>query len=314
LSNGESYSIIAFLLRMKKLQPLWIVLLLHSQAFCQVALHNFFPMGVIGISYGDTLLNTNAVLKTGGVRKITTIQTSYIDLKTGFSPITTYLNANSEIEKIVYCMRSTAKPDSGICLNDTILYDNGGRMLQYICRDASGLAYLQCKANYSSDEKVKYTLIHASHQKPVNDTDISYHYYNDRGQLMRLIYEYGIETKLPPLSATVYYNKDGLPDSILHDNAAFETYVFKRKQKGENKVIQMETTTHYFKWVYNSFGQCTSSQMGSKKRHTVPPNKNPGYYTESSATYQYNGDGTLAKVLVKRDGKRAATLSYLYEK
>jgi hypothetical protein len=299
---------------MKSLPLFCMILLFHSQAFSQVSLGYFFPMGVMGMSYGDTLLNTSAVLKAARVRKIMAIQTSYTDLKTGFSPITTYLNANGKIEKVVYCMRRPPKPDSAICLNDTILYDNNGRMLQYISRDASGLAYLQGEADYSKDGKVKYTLIHASHYQSRNDTDISYHDYNERGQLVRVVYEYSNEKKLPPLSGAVYYNEDGLPDSIRHDNPAFGTYVFKRKQKGKNKEIQLETPTHYFKWVYDASGQCTSSQMGSKKQYTASRNNNPGYYAESLATYQYNGDGTLAKVLVKRDGKKVATLSYSYEK
>jgi len=287
---------------------------LHSHAFSQVSLGYFFPMGVMSISYGDTLLNTSAVLKAAGVRKITAIQTSYTDLKTGFSPITTYLNVSGRIEKVVYCMRKHAKPDSAICLNDTLLYDSAGRMFQYISRDASGFAYLQGQVDYSTDGEVKYTSIHASHYQSRNDTDITYHYYNERGQIVRVVYEYSNESKLPPLSGTVYYNEDGLPDSIQHDNPVFGTYVFKRKQKGKNKEIQLETTTHYFKWVYNASGQCTSSQMGSRKPPAASRNNNPAYYAESSATYKYNGDGTLTKVLVKRDGKRVATLSYSYEK
>jgi hypothetical protein len=325
---------------MKTLQRLLFVLLLHSKAFSQVPLGYFFPMGVMGITYGDTLLNTSAVLKAAGVRKITSIQTSKSDLKTGFSPITTYLNANSKIEKVVYCLRTLPKTDSSIFLEDTILYDSEGRMLQCISRDASGLPYLRLEVDYSLHGKVKYTLISSIRQQK-NDTSISYHYYNEGGQLVRLVSGYGSQTKLTPLfsasacvstsrvrlksgygsqtkltplSATVYYNADGLPDSIRDDNKDIETYIFKRRQKGNNKEILLETTTHYFMWVYNASGQCTSSEMGLKKRHTTSRNNNRDYYTQSSATYKYNHDGTLAKVLIKRDRKKLAGLSYSYEK
>jgi hypothetical protein len=67
-------------------------------------------------------------------------------------------------------------------------------------------------------------------------------------------------------------------------------------------------------WVYNASGQCTSSEMGLKKRHTTSRNNNRDYYTQSSATYKYNHDGTLAKVLIKRDRGKLAGLSYSYEK
>jgi hypothetical protein len=131
---------------------------------------------------------------------------------------------------------------------------------------------------------------------------------------VRLKSGYGSQTKLTPLSTTVYYNADGLPDSIRDDNKDIEAYIFKRRQKGNNKEILLETTTHYFMWVYNASGQCTSSEMGLKKRHTVSRNNNRAYYTESSATYKYNHDGTLTKVLIKRDRKKLAELSYSYEK
>jgi hypothetical protein len=299
---------------MKTLKLLLLVLLLHSQAFSQVSRGYFFPMGVMGITYGDSLLNTSAVLKAAGIRKITSVQTSKSDLKTGFSPITTYLNANSKIEKVVYCMPRPGKTPPIICMNDTIFYDSSGRMLRTVSKDASGLAYLQVDADYSVGGKVKYTLVYSNHQQPRNDTDISYHYYNERGQLVGLVYAYGDQRKLTPLSATVYYNADGLPDSIRHDNPAIGTYIFKRIQKRNTKQIILETTTHYYGWMYNASGQCISSQMGSKKRNTASLDNQAVYYTESSATYKYNDDGTLAKVLIERDRKKVAALSYSYEK
>jgi hypothetical protein len=269
---------IAFL-HMKTLKLLLLVLLLHSQAFFQVSLGYFFPMGVMGITYGDSLLNTSAVLKAAGIRKITSLQTSNSDLKTGFSPIITYLNANGKIEKVVFCMPRPGKTPPIICMSDTVFYDSGGRMLRTVSKDASGLAYLQVDADYSVGGKIKYTLVYSSHQQPRNDTDISYRYYNEGGQLVGLVYAYGDQRKLTPLSATVYYNADGLPDSIRHDNPAIGSYIFKRIQKGTpNKLswrqqriilagfIMLQVNVFHRKWVPKK----GTLHPGTTKPRTIP--------------------------------------------
>jgi hypothetical protein len=297
---------------MKKLLLLPIVLLFYLQGFSQVSLQNFFPMGVLDVSLGDTLLNTNAVLKTAGARKIICVKTIAGSTITGFSPITTYLNTQGKIENVVSCFNRPKKPDSPLYFIDTVFYDGQGRMEEFLFRDANRSTYLQCNAIYDDERKVKYTWIAFDRQRASPDTEIIYHDYNKRGQMVHYRRSYGNGKKgYTVLSASVYYNKDGLPDSIRHDDPKIGTYIFKRKQKGQKKEITLQTSTQLYKWVYNPSGQCVYSDWSSRYDMN---RSNSKMFTASSSSYEYNADGTLSKVVVKRDGKKFATLSYSYEK
>jgi len=255
-------------------------------------------MGVSGIMYGDTLLNTSTILQREGIRKITASQSSPENTKT-FSPITTYLTATGTIDTKISCIRRSKSVDSGFCVTDTVLYDSKGRPLEFISKSATGNTYLQCKLDYVGEQKVKYTWITTVPQKSKSDTIVTYHYYNENGQLVRFEKD---AKQFDPVNASLYYGHDGLPDSIRHDNPAWGTYVFNRRERRKTKEIEMETASAKFKWVYNSSGQCITSEWVRKTQLNTLHHFKKKLRTDAEANYYYNSDGTLSKVVEKING------------
>jgi hypothetical protein len=264
------------------------------------------PMGVNGIAYGDTLMNTSAVLKRAGIKKVISLQTSTQNTNT-FSPITVFVNQNGKIVSSVFCRRPTEK-NPGFCIGDTFFYDDKDRVVQFQSRDATGTSFLKCETEYVGQGKLKQTWITMLPQKTLADTDIYYQYFDEKGQLIRFEKE---ETKFAFANASLYYHTDGFIDSIRHDDPSLGTYIFNRRQKKGNMEISLETAKQHFKWVYNQSGQCISSEWQSK-------NSSPGHPNTSSkngykSRYYYNTNGTLSKVAGKRNGKEIFSIIYSYE-
>jgi hypothetical protein len=295
---------------MKKTLLSWLLILFCMHGFSQFPLHTIFPMGVEGVAFGDSLLNRSAILKRAGIRKIIAEQTP-LGTKGRFTTITDYLNANGTVRTKVTCLRRTENKDTLYCLSDTVLYDQRGRLSKYIAKDGKGFIYMVCKIDYLSEKKLKYSWITSTPQKAVSDTDIFYLHYNEKDQLVR---EEAEATQFKYLNASLFYNEDGLPDSIQHDNHAYPTYIFKRKQKRKTKEIELETMTTWHKWVYNASGQCISSEWTFTKQLHARNQSGKKPPIEAVYNYYYHPDGTLSKVIEKKKGKEVTATVYEYEK
>ena len=218
---------------------------------------------------------------------------------------------NGTVEAKVSCIPRSKPSDSSFCMKDTMLYDSKGRLIEFRSKDARGFTFVQCKIDYVGERKVKYTWITTAPQKLDTNTYVNNHYYNEKGQLVRFEQD---AKKLVPVNASLYYGDDGLLDSIRHDNPAWRTYIFKRREKGKTKVVEMETDAAKFKWVYNSLGQCIASAWFKKNQFNTLQQSKRKHRADAEANYYYNANGTLSKVVEKRFGKEITTTFYSYTK
>lgn len=182
---------------------------------------------------------------------------------------------------------------------DSVLYDAKGRMSGY-WTGRSGEVYVFQKStiDYPAEGKAIQTWVSIDNQRAMVDTNIYYCTYNAKGQLIRQEHEVkgpkAAKSSDYRSSASIYYNADGLPDSILHDSLKWGTFVFKRTQKRKTKVIEMETAFAHRIWVYNASGQCISSGWTSKNYTTNQNGSKEKAFTK--VKYYYNKDGTVSKV------------------
>lgn len=266
------------------------------------------PMGVKGISYGDTLMNTTAVLKREGIRKIIVSETLPVTT-TNFTSVTTFLDQNGKIMSTITCMRGRLK-DTTFCLADTCLYDDSHRIIELRSGDAKGFTFLKCLTEYAGRDKLKQTWIMNVPQQALNDTDITWRYFNEKGQLIRSEHE-GKKYKLQ--NASLYYHADGLLDSIHHHDPSVPAYIFTRKEKRKTRELSLEAGTFRYKWVYNLSGQCISSEWKRKNSLPVHGNSSPQPINKWEAVYYYNANGTLSKVVEQRNGRKVSSMVYSYE-
>jgi hypothetical protein len=127
------------------------------------------------------------------------------------------------------------------------------------------IPYLENKFQYESDGSAIHTFVLKDPQRALPDTDVYRYQYNTREQVTRSEHLSG---RLKRTNASLYYNEDGLLDSIHHENLAWESSIFIRKKKGDKKEINLETSNTVYRWIYNAKGQCISSHWSSKKSPT----------------------------------------------
>lgn len=270
---------------------------------CSLAQFSFqvFPMAVHDGDCADTILNTSAILSKSGIRQINIYQTVPEITKT-FADKTINLN-NGRIEKVTVCSAINQNNNSCLCLNDTILYDSIGRITEVKTTDNKSNKYSPRYRKYTGTPGTDKSFVE---QLPDDSLRI-YHSYNTKGQLVnlrRVWKEREIENTL------FYYNPDGLLDST--NNTTFGTFLFKRKKKGNDKVIEMTNTVASYRWVYNPAGQCMSSMYILKERSDLI--RKPGYKGDlkTEFDYYYNLNGTLSKVVTKSFSMPDFTIYYSY--
>jgi hypothetical protein len=289
---------------MKKIVAFCIVLLVCLQGFSQFLLHTVLPMGVGHIVFGDTLLNTRAVLQQEGIKKITAYQTSSGNHS---SFTTTSTVTDGRILSRARCYRPS--PDSAVrfCLHNSLLYNKDGA-LQNLWFGSGETTFSKMAREEKGAGNVTITWITKDSRQLLPDTSIYHHVYNAKGQLVSQHYD---PTEKYIVNASLYYNADGLLDSIRHEKREWGSFVFERTQKRKNTVLTLETPMTIYKWVYNQAGQCLASEWSSKFTAKLP-NGNKGKMS-SEVNYSYNQDGTLSKVVEKSGGEKETTV-YTYSR
>ena len=291
---------------MKKIVAVTIVCLLSLDGFSQFPFYTLLPSGGSGLVFGDTVLNTSAILQRQGIRKITAVETLSARRK-GSSFTTTYLVNDGKIQARYWCYRPAPDTAFRFCTRDTLLYNSKGVMQEYHAGNSED-PYLKMTMEPNLDESISTTLISKDPRTSVYDTSIYHQVYNAKGQLVSQHYD---PKARYIVNASLYYNPDGLPDSIRHENPAWGTYVFTRKKKGNKKEIALETHNSIYRWVYNAAGQCVSSYWSFKKPDKQRSQSFRPLFTE--VTYSYNDDGTLSKVVEKKRNDKVATI-YTYSR
>ena len=276
--------------------PLFLLTILFFPlpAFTQFAFPGF-PMGVTD-NYGDTLLNKRAVLLKEGIRQIHAYQNLPEVTKT-FASKTVYLNEGGTIDKVTICFAPNKKTNFTFCVQDTIRYDSVGRMIAIQTTDNGGNEYPVFVVGHPNARETTWG----------TDTVAVWRYFNEKDQLLEFKqYTKGVESE----SRLFFYNEDGLLDSVRSSSVG--TFVFKRKNKGKTKLVEMTNFVGSYTWAYNRSGQCIKSLWILKDRpiHDPPRKGN----LKIQINYYYNPNGTLSTVTTKMTDKPKMTMFYSYLK
>lgn len=283
---------------MKRIFALIVVAVsLHSSGVAQYSFR-VFPAGVTGDPFADTLLNTKAVLKMAGIRQVNSFQTSGELTKT-FDSKSVHLDREGRIENITCCFTKIKTSGFTFCLQDTLIYGSSGFMEKIISSDSKGNIY----------GPILFVHRSATELKIVQDSIVSHEFFNDKGQLIalrRTLHTRELE------STRFYYNADGLLDST--HNAHWGTFIFKRRRHRNEKLVEMNNKHFRFSWAYNSQGQCVRQTVVSKDRPEIVRDTKYKGDIKTLINYFYNPDGTLSKVITKRNDIPAYTTEYSYLK
>ena len=295
---------------MKKLFILLVIVSLlrlpcPAQLQFQFSVSNVLPVVIEADPYADAILNTPSILKKEGIKKIRVYPDPFV--RGSYISKTEYINEEGNIYKMMLCLPKSKSNDSGFCIIDTFMYDAQHSIIEQMSKDGVGQVGLRSLTEYISIGEVKNSFITI----PNADTSVTYKYYNDKGQLTRFNF---FMKGSPPLDAFLYYNTDGLIDSIQHKNSYWGTFVFKRSEKRKPRQIEMDNTSTYYTWIYNLSGQCITTRLAIRNRSYVPGRQANKYASEIELNYYYNPDGTLSKTINKTTGKPTVTMIYTYSK
>ena len=281
-----------------------ISFLVNSVGFAQIP-YGIMPGPVIGIAFGDSLLNTREILQKSGIKKIYAYQTASEKLKT-YKSQTSVINEGGNVESLTTCFPRNKNTDTTWCLVDTVLYDDQGRKREIKLTDNKGYEYSKILFEFIAENEVKVSQI-AKMQNKQWDTLVDHKYFNRKGQMLKHV---KIRKDRPTETSLFYYNADGLLDSVQYENSLLPTIVYKRSEKGKKKIIEAQIQNSKFKWVFNQSGQCTSFAVTT----TYLPRSNYTGVIKGVTEYYYNPDGTLSKVSLKRSDKVKSTMYYSYSK
>lgn len=280
----------------------------------QVLVHQFFPMGINGDIYGDTLINKREILVKEGIRKINIRQSPQI-VNSSFASKTYILDQNGNIKSSQYCLYNP-KSDSTYCLNDIFWYASGSQKYEMKMYDSKEILYCQSTAEWLDKNTLKNssTIL----VKGVSgDSLLDYKYYNEKGQLTKLTQ---VRKAQEPVNSLYYYNNDGLLDSVSYSNPHLKTTIFSRKRQKSNKVIELEIPNGKYIWVYNSSGQCIQVLYETKNQAPVSNSQpylfgNPKtkHKPKTVALFYYNSNGTLSKITEMQENGKELNVIYSYE-
>ena len=227
-------------------------LLFHFLSFAQFSLE-VFPTIVTGDRFGDTIINSRALIIKEGIRKIFVYQTK----PSRDRPfVTKSMNFNKEGNIESVDINIGKFKDFTQIINDTILYDYKYRMIEIKTKDTKGNVYPGYRAEYISNNVVKFS----SFDQSDPDTLFTYKYFNEKGQMIREKDEKGKSAGY----ANFYYNKDGLYDSVKYENSSWSNLYFRRSKKRNKNIIEVENNIASIKWMYNLSGQCLRYEITQK--------------------------------------------------
>jgi len=280
----------------------------------QVLVHQFFPMGITGDLFGDTLINKKEILVKAGVRKMIIRQSPPI-VSSSIASKTYSLDQNGNIDSLRYCFYNP-KSDSSFCMNEKLWYSSNGQLYELKSYDSKETVYNQYTVERLDKNSVKCILKIRSNGVS-RDTLIDYKYYNDKGQLIKST----LARKVPDsVYSLFYYNNDGLLDSVSFPNTPWPTTKFIRKQKRKDKVIEMEYPRGRYSWIYNSSGQCIRILFETKipgpitnQQPYLFGNPKTKYKKNMEVFYYYNSNGTLSKSTEKQSDGQELNVIYSYE-
>lgn len=281
-----------------------IILFSNFPVFAQFPVTTFYPVGVMGNTDIERLLNKKEILAREHIREVHT-QTSPKVYEI-FTSKNMFINRDGNIDSVVMCFSKPNKIDSGFYNTQYYFYDSLEHFIELRVYD---------KENFGSKIIYDYTVKDAVKIRTIDLTNshefIQYKFFNQKGQFIK---SKQIVNGVEGSNTLLYYHVDGLPDSIKYENSNLATNIFKRTKKRDLKIIEMENTDAKFKWIYNSSDQCILNFIFTKNNLNSSPGKGGRYSSKTKVNYYYNLDGTLSKVTEKNAGKPMHATVYSYSK
>jgi hypothetical protein len=281
-------------------------------AFAQLGVWNYvFPNGIGHDDITDTnvLIRREIILK----EKIKTVKINKADLKIddkSFSSQTLYFDSLGNIKLNETCFDVSDKRSIAFCVKEKWYYRDNGELERSVYLDSKDRIVTTNIFNYLTPFIIKTESIYRPNSAiQVFDTLVDYKYMNDKGQVTKVTYIRKGEVN--SVSALLFYNKDGLMDSMSFENSAMKTLIFKRQESKKKKTLELEHHLGNSKWVYNKMGQCIEKYItpNSAYYQSIDPMK---FLFPSKTMYTYNADGTVAEMNTKAHGKLVYKLTYTY--
>jgi hypothetical protein len=299
---------------MKKIFALTFpVLFFCLSGFTQLALWTYvFPNGLSfdGITDTNVLIKREIIVK----EKIKSVRINKADLKIDdktFSFQTLYFDSLGNIKLNEACFESLDKKYVSFCDKEKWYYRDNGELEKSVFLDRGDTIVTTTLFTYLTPFIIKTELIYRPNIAiQVFDTLVDYKFMNDKGQVTKVAYIRKEPVK--SVSALLFYNKDGLMDSMSFEYSAMKTLIFKRRESKKKKTLELEHQGGIYKWTYNNIGQCIEIE-----RKVINPASfvNPivsKYLMPAKTIHTYNSDGTIAEINTKVDGKLVYKVTYSY--
>ncbi|MEI9908202.1 MAG: hypothetical protein WDO71_00115 [Bacteroidota bacterium] len=282
--------------------------------FAQLGMWNYvFPNGISydGITDTNVLIKREIILK----EKIRTVKINKADLKLddkSFSSQTLYFNSSGNVTLIETCFEPSDKRYIAFCVKEKWHYSDNGELERTVYSDGRDTIVTIVLFTYVNPFIIKTTAIayrpDGTTGKP--DTLVDYKYMNDKGQVTKVTY---IRKEIVnSVSALLFYNKDGLMDSMSFENSTMKTLVFKRHESKKKTILELEHSSGISKWTYNKMGQCIEKYSKAVNPASFVNPIASKFLFPARTIYTYNSDGTIAEMNTKTDGKLVYRLTYSY--
>lgn len=299
---------------MKKRIILLIVnLFVNATLFAQ--LYQFFPMTSNYLSFNDTVLNTNKLMKKLGINKVMIYTVAPQGEKKSFLNYTSFLNVDGNVEKLIHCMQGLKK-DTFFCYDYLSLYNRDGKPKAFFFKGQNGIIYQSDSISYpNKNESVITTFTKRNVNMEEVDTMTMHKYFKDDGKILKSEYYFDFNIFR---SEMYHYSINGLIDSITYKQVPAPTYpitsIFKRTNKKKNTIIKVIEFPTTYEWTYNSEGQCAKLQITINEYYYVDNISYEKCISKTVVRYSYNVDSTLKEIVEKTDGKPALHFFYYYFK
>lgn len=295
-----------------------VIFFINATLFAQW--YQFFPMNSDYSSLNDTAINTSAIMKAQGIKKIMVYKNASSEEKNSFLYTARYLNAYGNSDKIIECIQNKKK-DTSFCATYVFSYKKNGTIENFYLKQANGQVVLSDSTEYLSKNETKTYSRYKSFDSLKSFDSITYHrYYNDKNELIILD---EIMNNGDFFTSQIYsYSSDGFLDSVNYKlNKNFNPFqykddriFFRRLKKRHQLIVYTEYFPGKYEWIYNNEKQCIKLKTFYLNPNYIPKNDDSKYIIETVVEYKYNDDGTLKEIIEEKNDRPTLKLCYYYFK
>ena len=264
------------------------------ESTAQIRSHGYPQSAGLG-QLSDTVLNTKAIRKAAGIKKITAVKDPSGAAKTSYVEIT-LVDSTGAIRSLITCEPKTPQMESDLCITGLFEYHTTGQVAKATYFDTKGNHYPQLKSVWKEDTLHSISMLDSTNYLLITES------FDSLGRMISM--EKSDQTGRNTETSRYYYHKDGLLDSIVHNTYGSFRYI--RKKQGKGKLITMKNSNFEYSWQYNAAGQCTRYESNYYKTTlSVPSSRKEEYF--------YNKDGTLSHIINNTSEREPFITRYTYE-